>query len=405
MQLLPFMKTRLWLATALVGVMACSNDEDDGFIDAGVDAGVDASSGLDARDTGLSDGKTDGAADARIVDANTAVDANTSTDAALPPGDAFADAVTADAPSSAITGFITVVAGGQIPLQEARVLALRGSVAADRNITLSVAPAPVGTQRLADINGSIYHLEPADLQFDAPAQFAVMAKGTLPAGKQATLARLESNGTWTPVQSIWDDRTSQVSGLILRGGRYALLLEPTSTDVACPAASTCGGTLSGSYQYTAECLRMAAPMAPATCGSENSATVSSITRRTGTISFSGFNYETNLTINTTVDVRAEQACTSFGQNAGDATCADLASRLVQSKLYTWSCSGDMNNRCFCSGSLQVPQQRSGVFFANDGKLRLTPLAGANETTQDYCVAGNALTVGDTSTVFSLTKAP
>lgn len=395
------------VAVLALGLIGCDDEADDG-VDAGLaDAGIDAPLGSDARDGG-SDANRDGGGDARVNDA-AAIDANTSVDAFMPPrdgasGDGNGDGGE-DAPvlPSSTTAIITAVAGGQIPLQEATLLALKGSLVDDRAITVTASPALAGTARHGDVNGMIYGIEPASLQFDAPVQLTITATGAVPEGSQAALALLEPGGTWAILPSTWNDKTSQISGLITRGGRYALLL--SSTVFACPAATRCGGTLAGAYEYAGECTRVVAAAPPVACGPDNEATVTTTSSRTGSITFSGLTFATNTTTNRRADVRTDTACTAYGQNAGDATCGDLASRLVQSKLYTWNCSGDINNRCFCSGSVQEPQQLTGAFFTSDGKLTLTPLAGANETTQDYCVAGNTVKAGDDNIVVTLRKAP
>lgn len=384
---------------SLGALVACSDEGDQGA-DAAADATVqqDVAPGPDARD-----GTVDGAplaVDARKQDGGT-------TDASQQTDDGGFDGGGGDAsPPTSITVNVSAAVGGEIPLRAARILALKGSVATDKALTLKVAPADAGEPRRGDIIGSVYTLEPTSEQFAGPVQLTLIAQDPIPADKAVAIEYFDpASNTWSPVQFTWNALTLTATSLISRGGRYALLSKPTAADVTCPAAGDCGGTLDGTYRYGNECSRVTSTFEPATCGPNATADVTTSAVRTGTITFSGTTFTTNTTLIKRADVRAERSCTTFAQNEGDSSCAGLASRLARSKLYTWVCSGDLDNRCFCSGRIEEPQQLSGTFFTSTGRLTLTAMADANETTENYCVAGSGVKLGNENTVTDLSKAP
>lgn len=392
------------LAFALFGIWgtACGNDGDD-TIGAPLDAATaDTSPAADAKDAPVftnpdtakdAPGSVDTLRDGAVGDTNVKLDTLPITDGGA--SDAGADAAI---PMGSITAILTPVGGAEIPLRRARLVALQGSVASEQSITFSSAAAPAGAQSL---DGLVYTVAPKTTMFAAPLELTLpIEQGFVEGQRISIVVYNEASGRWDPVPTRHSE--ADATTVIMRGGVYAVVVSTVPSDGICPSAPACGGELQGTYTYASRCSRFEPLTVEEACGTAK-AEVTSTSSVSGTIAFSSASYTSMTTVATTADVNANLACTAYFQAMGDTSCAALASRLARSKLYTWSCSGNMDNRCLCRGNLSQPVNQSGVFTKSNNRVTFFAENGVDETAQDYCVSGNSLTLRDDKVVVTATK--
>ena len=396
----------------------CTSDILDGYRDAGnlADASemhdvalsptVDAS----ARDEGL-------AMDAYPLDVAMVVDTRidgTTIDVNLLPLDTSASLSDAEASADAglvtasITATLLALQGGEVPLGSAMVHALKGSVATDKTIVLSSSTVAAGAPNAEAMRGLIYSVEPADLIFDAPIELTLPIIAPIMEGQSAFIAAYdEASKAWIGLPTKWNISSTAASVLVTHGGKYAVFsgaINAGNVARSCPATVACGGTLLGAFTYASSCTNVPSSTTMQACGSSEAEIVASSLVEGNISFFSGGSFSSNTRGFTRADVRSNAGCTSFFKSLGDLSCSDLASRVVHSQLYTWSCSGTMNDRCFCSGMIELAGAReelAGEFtITNNGRVTLAPLNNGLERTVDYCVEGTSLTLRDGQGVFT-----
>lgn len=391
------MKTRVLVSVLLVVGLAAGCEDEDGLSPlAGPDTGVPVDAIGGSVDAPVIIGG-DGGTDASLSDGGTA-DTNTSGDVLPSLGDANAD-------SGVLTAMamFTPAAGGTLSLSGAKLVALAGALAADKTITVTASSPPTTLPNAADIVGMVFDFGPDGTAFAGPVELSLPVNSAAVAGKPWTIARFDETAkTWVAIPTTWSAGDAQAVALVSNVTRFAILLGtpaaggPTGAKASvCPATANCGGALEGSYGYTSSCETADPATQLKSCGQGAKALITTTARVTGTIAFTGATFEQSTTKAATADIRAGADCTASYKGVGATSCSDVANRLMAD--HTWACSGSIDTQCFCAGAATAAAQVvAGTFTALNGKLALTGAGVPPLRPMDYCVAGNAVTLRESS---------
>jgi hypothetical protein len=295
--------------------------------------------------------------------------------------------------SSPSAALVTASAGGTVVNGGGSVLIPAGALSADREITLAVRAAVAGDPNQANLASDIFEFGPNGTVFITPVAMTLPLKIDVPAGKQAVVAWLDAvGGQWFPVPSTMAD-ADKVTGLVSHFTSFAVLL--IDEGASCPSAAPCGGTLNGTWTYSASCLKTEPPTAVA-CGPDAEIPVWSDFSVSGTVAIDGARFTSNQTILVRTTVFYTPEClTAISQGADPAACSVTQANLrAQQQGQQWICSGTPAQGCSCQvtsttnqtpmGSVTVADQQ--VTFTEDGKEAKEP--------STFCVQGNKLTVQD-----------
>ena len=403
------MKTRAF-TILLLGAGLVAGCGDDLQILTSVDGGPDANMTDGEKDANTSDSR-DGAGDSAsdALGDGSRADGNVSDtalgDASMGDGsaaDSGADAGV-DAAPTMVMGTITTTGGGQLQVGGATVTVQGGTVTADTTVTLTTTQPVSETPNRIDVSGSLYTLAPAGTSFSSPISVTLPVPANLPAGKSPTVAWYDDVAkVWVALPSAWRSGDAQITALTTRAGTFSVLLGegssggPQGSTTYCPKIESCGGALVGTYSLTSSCSQAGTTTEVRVFGT-GKATLVATTERSGTVTFTGEAFQESFAVSQRRDVVADEAATSFLKDAGKATCAAIASEVLQLDAYSWVCSGDVNSRCVCSGrptQASEPITVTGTFTTNGGKLNQVPSVGLARPVQDYCVRDNALSLRD-----------
>ena len=291
------------------------------------------------------------------------------------------------------SAMIGAMAGGTLSLGTASLLVPAGALPADKLLTITSQAPEAGLPGRDTIVGSVYDLGPSGTTFTVPVALTLPLPGGLPAGKKAVVATLDPDaGQWFPVSSTVDGE--KVRGLISHFSRFALLLLPAST--LCPFAGACGGSLDGTWKYSASCLR-AEESDAAPCGAAPPVRLRQEYQVGGTVTIGQGRFTVDQSIVVSATLFYTPACLAEYRNAGMATadCATLQEAWrKQNAMAPWVCAGTVEQGCSCLLVRSAAQKAAGTVTVSGQQATFTVDGKPPGQPSDFCVKGNTLTTRD-----------
>ena len=364
---------------------------------AGTGGSVDANGSGGTGGTPSADGGPKADGEGAMVDAASGGDAGPGVDA--PASDGGQPDGSAATMASVM---ITASAGGTLSSGGASLAVPPGGLTADKLLTLTVRAPAAGNPNLADIVGNIYEFGPDGTTFAVPVALTLPLTATVPADKKVVVAWLDvAGGQWFPVDStVAGDK---VIGRVSHFTHFALLLLPK--DAFCPYAGACGGSLDGTWKYTATCLKTEESSGPP-CGSAGMVPMHTVYEVGGTVTIAQGRFDADQTITATGTLVYSPACMAvLRESVPNSDCATLQEAWrQQNPVAVWICAGTNELGCTCTitnggknkavGAVTVSGQQAT--FTQDGKPADAP--------SDFCVKGNNLSVrGADGVVYTAVK--
>ncbi|MDZ4694623.1 MAG: hypothetical protein SGI86_05700 [Deltaproteobacteria bacterium] len=282
---------------------------------------------------------------------------------------------TTDGTTAATSGSKSVgAAGGTVEAAGATLTIPVGALAGDTTITFE-QKSKAGMPMESDIVAPVYDFGPTGTTFIAPVTLKMDFTGTVPAGKTAKLAWLDTTkNVWT-VLTDSSVSGSAVSGTTTHFTAFTVVFsgDGTQTGGSCAGIpfTACGGNIVGTWTYDAAC----ATIKGGTKGFETctAASYAVTVDLVGTATFAADGkFSSASTIATSIKSTIPKSCLAAG-----ATCGGLMAT-------------DTGTACE-STQTQAPKDNSstGETYTTTGNI-LVINNGKSETIE-YCVSGNTLT--------------
>lgn len=152
---------------------------------------------------------------------------------------------------------------------------------------------------------------------------------------------------------------------------------------SCTWHGACGGDNVGSWKLQSACM-LGTPAPPPSCPAQTAQHSGQIS---GTLDYAAdFSYTANLTLKGTETVHTPASCL-----AGVTDCASLEAYYANNAGVTSAtCTGKPASGCTCTIVTQGSDSETGTWSSSGGTITLGFPWG--NTTQDYCVHGNTLTL-------------
>jgi hypothetical protein len=204
----------------------------------------------------------------------------------------------------------------------------------------------------------------------------------------------ESSGQWFPVPSTVAG--TQVRGSVSHFTSFAVLL--LDKGATCSFSGACGGSLDGTWKYSATCLKVGAPPDPIKCNPDGSvvAPVLQDYGISGTVTIANGKYTSNQVIAGKSTIFYTPACfAAIKGTPGDPVDCPGVQTFLNVNKSVWTCVGNVTQGCSCSYTQMFTQMPAGsvviagtqVTFNEDGKPPKT-------TPDEFCVKGSTLVVKD-----------
>jgi hypothetical protein len=253
----------------------------------------------------------------------------------------------------------------------------------------SHAPGPTDS---ADITGAIYDFGPSGTTFQRPAALTLALGAAVPAGKKALVAWLDAgSGQWFPVPT--NVVGTAATGLVSHFTSFAVLL--TDAAQSCPYSGSCGGSLDGTWRYSAACIK-GAPADPLECDASGTVTapVQQEYGLSGMVTIAGGRYTgtQDIIARTTIFYTAACFAAAKAGNADPVNCDGVATFLNNSQAHGWACSGTAIQGCTCSYTSNISQMTAGSVATNGNQVTFQPDGKTDAKPDEYCVRGNNLVV-------------
>jgi hypothetical protein len=157
----------------------------------------------------------------------------------------------------------------------------------------------------------------------------------------------------------------------------------------CGDTSACGGDVTGTWKISSTCFDME-PQMPGSMSCPGATAQSADLAMSGTVTYGADKtYQSNVTVTGKVVIKMPASCLT--QQGVTVTCAQLQTALQSSDegYESVSCTGSSD--CSCTMQLAPEtEMQSGTYSTAGGKLTMT--SGGSPEDNDYCVAGNKLTL-------------
>jgi hypothetical protein len=394
------MQRRLLLvAVCFLGLGAGCDDDEDKVVDAGrggAGGGAGGAGGGQAGAGGTGGGSAGaggtarGGADGGAGTGGTGTDGGDAAEVSSEVGETGGD-VSGDALGASASVMITASAGGTVAAGGGSLLVPAGALAADRMITLQVRTAAGGDPNRANLASDIFNFGPDGTVFAVPVALTLPLNIDVPAGKQAVVAWLDTaGGQWFPVPSVMED-ADKVRGMVSHFTSFAVLL--INEGDTCPTATPCGGSLNGTWRYSAACLK-ADTGETVKCGENQEIQTSIDYALTGTVTIDGGRFTANQMIVLRRSIFYTAACLtdiSMGQPVGP--CSGIQTELNKQQT-GWTCTGTPEQGCSCQLSVNVTQTPMGSVVINGQQVAFNEDGKEPKDPGSFCVQGNNLTVQD-----------
>lgn len=282
-----------------------------------------------------------------------------------------------------------------------------GSLGADTTLTGSSAPPQGGLPRAGDLRGKVLELGPSGTKFTKPVMIGLPLPGAVPAGKQWSVAWLDTTlNQWVPLPTaIEGDRAISMVDHFTP----FVLLESNAVDLggSCSALPGCGGALGAHYDLSAACPKKAPPAAGELPFCPGSSTSQGEGRAAGTFDFDtqALSFTQTFTLGSFTRMELQPACLAvLPALVGGAitTCADVEVGLGAAFKAPMLCGGDVATKCVCrSPATFVELSQKGTYSTAGSEITTNGDGGV--TKASYCVNGGNMHVtnyGDFDLVYA-----
>jgi hypothetical protein len=302
-----------------------------------------------------------------------------------------------DASGATTSMMITATLGGTLTAGGGSLWIPGGALAADKTITLSVRAPTASDPGHDNLVGNIFEFGPDGTTFAVPVSLTLPLATTVPADKKVVVAWLDTvSGQWFPVESTAS--ADKVVGRVSHFTHFALY-QLDKGDV-CPFAGACGGSLDGTWKYSASCLSPEEDPAAVPCGDAGPVASRTEYFLGGTVNIAGATYTATQEIKVALTLFYHPACMAYlRDNLQTASCAVLQQAWRDQNKdpqhpANWICAGTIEQGCSCQLTNGATLMTKGSVAVTGDKVAFTQEGKPADPPGDYCVKGNTLTVHD-----------